>query len=720
MPQVSVIIPIYNVEKYLDKCLDSVIHQTYKELEIICVNDGSTDGSAQILTSYAARDKRIKVVSRKNGGLSAARNSGLDVATGKYCYFIDSDDWIELNTIEKLVNIMTTHDIDVVVHSAINIPEDDSCNKVANDCQKWFNSFKKEEGIYKVPIDVNRQIPPVAWNKLYKTDIINKYHCRFPEGLINEDELFVWTYMIHCRNYYYLHEPLYNYLRRSNSIMALRDNSPKVLDILDIQKEIYKIVAKYKNIDDYKDYLTNDYIKTVALLFVRMPKKYQPEALKRIREYYETVNHDRRILKFMRYKYKFVVSWLKFLEILSLIKRNIRNGCDIWKPMQILAIQCKRLHNIAKIKHIKIVKNKIVFNNMNGKGYGCNPKYIAQEIIRQKLPYELVWLAKNVEKVKDEFPKEIRLVEWTVDNAIKEFASAKVWISNQRMPQLYELGLFKKKEQLYIQTWHAWSWKKVEKDVESEKKWWCKWAKVDSRYIDLLLAASQGDKKQLQRVFYYDDGEILAAGLPRNDIFCLSDNGKTELKRKVYSLLNISLDKNIILYAPTFRDDGRITAYNIDIPRILSAFEKKVNKKFIVCVRLHPNEPDSVVNLFKFNEKVINVTSYSDIQELLCVTDILISDYSSSTLDFIYQKKPIFVFATDKEQYLKERDLYISFEETPFVISESNEELEEKILRFDHDKYLYNLEGFCAKYGCVLSKVSPILVKRIKEFIEAN
>lgn len=102
MSKVTIIIPVYNVEKYLEKCLNSVICQTLKDIEIICVNDGSTDNSQQILKEYAQKDERIKIVDKKNGGLSSARNAGLDAATGEYCYFLDSDDWIELNTLEKL------------------------------------------------------------------------------------------------------------------------------------------------------------------------------------------------------------------------------------------------------------------------------------------------------------------------------------------------------------------------------------------------------------------------------------------------------------------------------------------------------------------------------------------------------------------------------------------------------------------------------------------
>ena len=401
---ISVIIPVYNVEKYLRKCLESVINQTYKDIEIICVNDGSTDGSLAILNEYAQKDDRIKVINKNNGGLSSARNSGLDSANGEYCYFVDSDDWIELNTLEKLVNIIEKNDVETVVHSMVNIPENNLCIGMSNSVQRWFDKKIKPNGVYNIPIEINKDIPSIAWNKLYKMNIINKYHCRFSEGLINEDELFLWTYMIHCKKYYFLNEVLYNYFRRTDSIMGTRDNSPKILDILDIQEKIYEAVKQYKNIEDYKEYLTTNYINVVNDLYNRMPKKYRKTAYKKIKEYYENTNHDKRILKLYKdYKYKNLKQFIQGIFSVT----NEKNDNFVGKQIKILGIKIKfgKITRIKRIiKNTKIIPNKIVFNNFNGKGYGCNPKYIAEEIIKQKLPYELVWLVKDVNNHKDEFP----------------------------------------------------------------------------------------------------------------------------------------------------------------------------------------------------------------------------------------------------------------------------------------------------------------------------
>ena len=115
MAEISVIVPIYNVEKYLEKCLDTIINQTFKDIEIICVNDGSVDCSRNILEEYKNKDSRIKIVDKENGGLSSARNAGLKIATGKFISFIDSDDWVSSTFLEKLYKNITSYDTDISI-----------------------------------------------------------------------------------------------------------------------------------------------------------------------------------------------------------------------------------------------------------------------------------------------------------------------------------------------------------------------------------------------------------------------------------------------------------------------------------------------------------------------------------------------------------------------------------------------------------------------------
>ena len=212
MCKVSVIIPIYNVEEYLPKCLNSIINQTYKDLEIICVNDCSPDNSAKILEEYAGNDKRIKIVNRKNnGGLSAARNSGLEAATGEYIYFCDSDDWIEEDYIEKMVSAIELTNVDIVLNTNIISVKN---NKI--EPFEWIRYPKQTpEGEFLETEDAVNRSQVMIWAHLYKKSFLDKYNLRFPEGYIHEDEYFQHISKIHVDKLFCFQGSPYYYVQNA-------------------------------------------------------------------------------------------------------------------------------------------------------------------------------------------------------------------------------------------------------------------------------------------------------------------------------------------------------------------------------------------------------------------------------------------------------------------------------------------------------------------------
>lgn len=257
-PEISVIVPVFNVEKYLARCLKSVMEQTFSDIEILVINDGSTDSSPAIARKLASEDARIKVFDKKNGGLSSARNSGLREASGKYVFFLDSDDWIDRDCL-RLMRDSMTDDVDCAVCAFTAHAETSSYEEAAQSNQTWNDSFQKKSGVYPVVPNIKREMCSVAWNKLYRRKILSTYDIRFCEGLVNEDEAFLWDYMIHCRNYAFVPRQLYHYWRRDASIMASRDGTRKNLDIFKIFNHVYTNIRKWKNINEYKDILASDY-----------------------------------------------------------------------------------------------------------------------------------------------------------------------------------------------------------------------------------------------------------------------------------------------------------------------------------------------------------------------------------------------------------------------------------------------------------------------------
>lgn len=209
-PLISVIVPVYNVEKYLSKCLDCIIGQTYKNLEIICINDGSKDTSLQILERYANSDSRIKIVNKNNGGLSSARNAGLKIAHGEYISFIDSDDFPELFMYERAMACFDD-DIDVVVFEYNEQYEDGKT-------KKYHLNYS---GKYWINDDILKNSDHTTWNKIYKASCIKKNNVSFPEGYLYEDIVFFWNlFLSSVKCVYFLQESLHNYRINNASIMG--------------------------------------------------------------------------------------------------------------------------------------------------------------------------------------------------------------------------------------------------------------------------------------------------------------------------------------------------------------------------------------------------------------------------------------------------------------------------------------------------------------------
>ena len=229
-PLISVIVPIYNVEEYLNRCVESLVNQTYKNLEIILVDDGSPDNCPQMCDDWAKKDSRIKVVHKKNGGLSDARNAGLRIATGEYIAFVDSDDWIERCYIEALYRAAADNDAELSACDVRFVPDGEEPESVncSDDLPKVFNAEEALSQLIK-----GEGFRAVAWNKLYSREILENEF--FEVGKYHEDEFFTYRIIDKCEKLSYVNIPLYNYRQREGSIMQAKND--KHLDALDAGAE---------------------------------------------------------------------------------------------------------------------------------------------------------------------------------------------------------------------------------------------------------------------------------------------------------------------------------------------------------------------------------------------------------------------------------------------------------------------------------------------------
>ena len=242
MAEISVIVPVYNVQKYLRKCLNSLVKQTFKDIEIIAVNDGSTDDSEEILKEYAEKYDNFSYYNKENGGLSDARNFGLKHANGRYVAFVDSDDYVDRTMYEKMYNKALENNYDYV------------------ECDFYWvypNKNRLDRGIrYKNKNEMLLYGRVVAWNKLIKRDVITEL---FPKGLYFEDIEFFYKLIPNINDFAFVDEPLVYYVQRENS--QSKEQSYKTAQIFNIFDNVFDYYRKHKIYDKYRRELEYSYVR---------------------------------------------------------------------------------------------------------------------------------------------------------------------------------------------------------------------------------------------------------------------------------------------------------------------------------------------------------------------------------------------------------------------------------------------------------------------------
>lgn len=337
------------------------------------------------------------------------------------------------------------------------------------------------------------------------------------------------------------------------------------------------------------------------------------------------------------------------------------------------------------------VDHKRVFiNHFDGKGFSDNPKYIVLELKKRHRNMNIYCL--NSEK---DFHNngEVNFVKPRSLKSIFFQATSGIWISSVRMPY-YSI---KRAEQVYIQTWHAGiALKKVEADaVKKLSKRYIKKAIHDSKIIDLMVSNSKWESDLYRKAFWYK-GEILECGLPREDIFAFPS---IDIENKVLDFYKLNKkDIHLVLYAPTFRVDGNIECYDIDFNRLLNALINKWGGTWKILVRLHPNIQKKQDKI-KYDDNILNGSQYGDINDLIIASDVVISDYSSCMFDGMLAQKKVVLYASDIEEYDKDRGTLFEFKELPFPLAITNDELIDIIRTFDENIYAEKCKNFKDKVG---------------------
>lgn len=403
---ISIILPIYNMQDYVAECLESVINQTYKDIEIICVNDFSMDNSMTIVKTYAERDNRIKIVNNdRNRGLGGARNAGLDIAKGEYIMFCDTDDKVEPDFVEELYININKYNSDMAFCDVKLLNSDGSitwCKPFhdMNICN--YETFSPKENF-----EHFTNIWPSAWNKIYKKSIIDKNNLRYHENILYEDHTFYYEYLLNCEKVSHLNKPLYIYRHhRNDSIM--KDVSPRIFEIFTILgyiENIFRSNANKLNLND--EILYRILVKlSVRLLWERTinfhkkkdktQKKFIEQSKKFLRKY-----SKRDILS---YKDPFINSFDLF-ESGKIIEVRKTDTKKIYKICGLKFSISKKRKNFEEIKpiqeNIDVKKMRAELNNI--KDLCCN-------LIKDSLSGEKYQLKKNtdlnkIDKINSELEK---------------------------------------------------------------------------------------------------------------------------------------------------------------------------------------------------------------------------------------------------------------------------------------------------------------------------
>lgn len=349
-------------------------------------------------------------------------------------------------------------------------------------------------------------------------------------------------------------------------------------------------------------------------------------------------------------------------------------------------------------KRIPVQDDKILFMTTRG-GYNCNPKAIAEEIIRRNLPWQLVWVARQENmKMADQFPQELKIVIRGTYEFYKEAASAKIWIDNST--SLSYLNTWKKPDQMLIETWHgSLGLKRVETTTD---KRWIKKATACGKRTDLCISNSTFETN-LYRNTFWKSAEILEYGHARNDVLLTDDTEKVKsITKEVREYFGIRKRRKVAIYAPTYRDGQKLEAFQIDYEMLRKTLINKFGGDWCVLVRFHFNLRKQIKkSRIVFPSFVLDATDYPDIQDLLLVADVGITDYSSWICDYVLTRKPGFIFATDYEHYYSERGFYYPLETTPFPLATNNDELMGNICSFDLVSYQRKCDEFIADKGCI-------------------
>ena len=469
------------------------------------------------------------------------------------------------------------------------------------------------------------------------------------------------------------------------SMIMITDYSSVAFDFSFLEKPVIyyqfdteRFLGKYPSHLDINEDLPGDIVRNEEdvldrlKLYIQNNFKMSSENLKKSQQFlkYKDTNNNQRI------KYEIEQFEIKYHPLDKFIKNEF--GQLIFKKFRKGKYYFPFLKKLYKVMKKLPLKNRVVFESGVGLQYGDAPRYIFEELLKQYPNQEYIWIQNG--KIYN-LPSNCKVVERLSFQYYYYLATSKYWVNNQNFP----FYITRRKKGVYLQTWHGTPIKKMLFDLEhihGRDEGYIERVEQAKNQWSYLLSQSSYATEKLRSAFKYE-GEVLELGYPRNDIL-INDVHNQEYIQKIKRNLNIPKDKKVILYAPTFRDNsekkGNKFTMNLEID--FDKFLKEIPEEYMLLLRLHVLVKENIELSEKQKERIMDVSSFSDIQELYLVSDMLITDYSSVFFDYATLNRPIIFYAYDLETYRDElRGFYLDYDkELPGSIVKTEEELYQEIL----------------------------------------
>ncbi|NSY46094.1 bifunctional glycosyltransferase/CDP-glycerol:glycerophosphate glycerophosphotransferase [Agrobacterium tumefaciens] len=667
-PLVSIIVPIYRVAPYVRKCLTSIIEQSYGNIETILVDDASPDDSMMAAARIASSLSNVKTIHlEKNVGLSGARNEGMNAASGKYIFFLDSDDWLDRGAIEKAVSKAEQGDAEVVILDYYRANINGKLTRAKDrtpyqDSNLTFFDPKERQSALKI---LN-----LAQIKLYRRDFLQKHGFKFTSGVIYEDVDWTFKILTTANRVAVVDVPLYYYrAARPGSILTTPGS------------QHFDVIAQYERVfnhlrdNDKHAYFFTIYSYAINAIYAvlieneRIPKSERERFFNEAKRVFKAAKGDQTFNVALYNRDWFEQALLKktYAQTLRIRKRRQRNAYlqknKAWQRFKNskaykLAVAAQKFAKQSSTSTFKWLerqahevvrqlprKNAVVFESYWGQQYADSPKYLYEYIKRHHPNVRCYFALKG--NVAADIPASDRL-KWGSNRYHIKLATSKVFVNNNNFMPSFR----KPKDGLFIQTFHGIPIKHIGTDMigydDGANTNWKALIQRCSMW-DYVVTAGAHHTESMRGAFHLRS-KFFEIGAPRTD--CLQDKAFRDEKRKqVREHFDLPANSKILLYAPTWRLSSAKAFLSQEE---LTTLARAAGENTFVLARQHHLSNNKI----KGDEIVKDATPYPDSQDLCAAADILITDYSSIAFDFATTGNPALFYIPDYETYRKARGMY--------------------------------------------------------------